>query len=134
MSGQANKILVVDDEEDIVIGTQELLEHRGYQVLTALDSDSALSIFQKERPSILILDVHMPKSRLDGNGILEEVRKIDKDCFCIMLSRVDDKEKIEQARRLSANRYVLKPINFSELLDLIKEAEETLERQGVKNG
>ncbi|HAH20188.1 MAG: hypothetical protein A2Y00_10390 [Omnitrophica WOR_2 bacterium GWF2_43_52] len=116
------KILLVDDEKDILIETKEIFEKRGFLVFTAAESDSALSIFQKERPRICLLDVHMPQSRLDGIGILEEIRKIDKTSYCIMLSRVDDEKRIDEAKRLGANRYVLKPLDFTELLQLVNEA------------
>lgn len=134
MVDESKKILIVDDEEDIVIETKDILERKGFTVFTALESDAALDIFQKEKPQIYILDVHMPKSRLDGNGILEEIRKVDKNCYCIMLSRVDEKDKIEEARRLGANRYVLKPINFPELLELVNAAVKALERRGESHG
>lgn len=128
MASEPKKILVVDDEEDIVIETKDLLERKGFRVFTALESEAALDIFQKEKPEVYLLDVHMPKSRLDGNGILREIRKLDKTAYCIMLSRVDEQDKIEEARRLGANRYVLKPINFSELLELVNEAVKAQER------
>lgn len=122
MAGNSIKILIVDDEEDILIETKDILEHKGFTVFTALESDAALDILQKEKPQIYILDVHMPKSKLDGNGILAEIRKLDKQAYCIMLSRVDEKERIEEARRLLANHYVLKPVNYQELLELVNDA------------
>ena len=121
------KILVVDDEEDIVIETKEILEKKGFNVFTALDSNSGLDIFQKENPNICILDVHMPKSTMDGIKILEEIRKLDKNCYCIMLSRVDEQDKIEAARSLGANRYTLKPIDYPDLLELVNDAVKALE-------
>jgi len=116
------KILIVDDEQDILIETKDILERKGFIAFTALESGTALDIVKKERPQIYILDVHMPKSQLDGNGILAEIRKLDKQAYCVMLSRVDEKDKIEEARKLGANRYVLKPIDYPELLDLVNEA------------
>lgn len=121
------KILVVDDEEDIVTETKEILEKKGFSVFTALDANSGLDIFQKENPNICILDVHMPKSTMDGIKILEEIRKLDKNCYCIMLSRVDEQDKIEAARSLGANRYTLKPIDYPDLLELVNDAVKALE-------
>ncbi len=122
MVDEPKKILVVDDEEDIVIETKEILERKGFKVFTALESEAALGVFHKEKPQIYILDVHMPKSKLDGLGILEEIRKTDKTSYCIMLSRVDERDKIEAAKKLGANRYVLKPLDYPDLLALISEA------------
>ncbi|MCM8797297.1 MAG: response regulator [Candidatus Omnitrophica bacterium] len=128
------KILVVDDEEDIVIETKELLERKGFTVFTALESNSGLDVFRREKPQICILDVHMPKSPVDGIKILEEIRKLDKNCYCIMLSRVDDQDKIDAARNLGANRYTLKPIDYPELLEIVNDAVKALESRGERHG
>ena len=125
---EKTKILVVDDERDILIGIKAVLEKKGYSVFGAPDSDTALEILQKEKPSICILDVYMPDSKLDGLGILKEIRKTNKETYCIMISRVDDQARIEEARNAQANRYVMKPLSLPELLKLIEEAE------GRKNG
>ncbi len=117
------KILLVDDEQDILTGIKAVLEKKGYPIFTALESDAALAIFEKEKPQVCILDVHMPDSKLDGVGILKEIRKTDGKAYCIMLSRVDDQERIEAARSAQANRYVMKPLSLPELLKLIEEAE-----------
>jgi len=122
MADKILKMLVVDDEEDILTVTKDIFEKKGFNVFIALDSDKALDIFQKERPQICLLDIHMPKSRLDGIGVLEEIRKIDNQCYCIMLTRITDKGKVEDAKRLGANRYVLKPLDYPELLKLIQES------------
>ena len=119
---EKTKILLVDDEQDILTGIKSVLEKKGCQVFTALESDAALVIFEKEKPQVCILDVHMPDSKLDGVGILKEIRKTDKQVYCIMLSRVDDQERIEAARSAQANRYVMKPLSLPELLKLIEEA------------
>jgi len=134
MADESKRILVIDDEEDIVIETKEILEKKGFTVFTALESNSGLEIFRREKPRICILDVHMPKSTMDGIRILEEIRKLDKTCYCVMLSRVDDNDKIEAAKRLGANRYTLKPIDFPELLELVNDAVKALEGRGERHG
>lgn len=122
MADKNVKMLVVDDEEDILIETKDIFEKKGFVVFTAPDADCALDIFQKEKPQICLLDIHMPKSRLDGIGVLEEIRRIDKNSYCIMLTRITDKDKVEDAKRLGAKRYVLKPLDYAELLKLIDDA------------
>ncbi|MCX5697028.1 MAG: response regulator [Candidatus Omnitrophica bacterium] len=128
MSERDIKLLIVDDEEDILIESKEILEKKGFSVFTAIDSGQALEVIKKEMPKIYILDIHMPKSELDGLRVLEEIRKTDKAAYCIMLSRVDEKEKIDTAKRLGANRYILKPIDYPELLELIDEAAKAVKR------
>ena len=126
MADRPLKILVVDDEEDILIETKDIFEKRGFIVFTAPDSGKALEVFQKERPQINLLDIHMPKSKLDGIGVLEQIRLLDKACYCIMLTRITEKDKVEDAKRLGANRYVLKPLAYPELLKLIDDAARVL--------
>lgn len=134
MADELKKVLVIDDEEDIVTETKEILEKKGFTVFTALESNTGLDIFRREKPRICILDVHMPKSTMDGIKILEGIRKLDKNCYCIMLSRVDDQDKIEAARNLGANRYTLKPIDYPELLELVNDAVRALESRGGRHG
>ena len=134
MPGGSKKILLVDDEQDIVVMTKEILEHKGFKVFTALESNTALDLFRKERPSICIIDMHMPSSILDGIGMLREIRKVDSQAYCIMLSRVDDKDGVETAKKEGANRYILKPLTIDELMEFINEAVKVLESRGVSHG
>lgn len=125
------KVLVVDDEEDIVIDAKDILEKKGFRVFTALDSDAAMDIFKKESPQICLLDVHMPKSKLSGIEMLKEIRSLVEKCYCIMLTRITDKDKIEDARRLGAKHYVLKPLDYRELMKLMDEAVKEIQTGGA---
>lgn len=116
------KILVIDDELDIVEPTGDILRKKGFAAFTALESDTALAIFEKENPQICLIDIHMPKSPLDGIALLERIRQKSKATCCIMLTRITEKDKVEEAKRLGANRYALKPLDYQELLKLIQEA------------
>lgn len=71
MSNRA-KILVVDDDPDIIKTTTRVLETRGYQVIAALNGEECLKKIQEERPDVIILDLLMPK--LDGFGVCRELR------------------------------------------------------------
>ena len=116
------KVLIVEDEEDILAETKEILVKQGFPVFTAVNSDEAEALRVKERPRIYVIDVHMPKSTLDGIGVLQKVRAQDKQAYCIMLSRIDEYDKVQSAKECGADRYVLKPIDFSCLLKLLEEA------------
>ena len=104
------KVLVVDDEEGICEFMQDLLERKGCQVFTALDTAQALEIFNKERPGACVLDVHMPYSKFDGVELLRRIREVDKDVLCIMLSRIDSAQKVEEAKKLGVEKYYFKPL------------------------
>ena len=67
------KILVVDDDPDIVKATKRVLESRSYQVITAQDGKECLERIREEEPDLIILDLLMPK--LDGFGVCRELRE-----------------------------------------------------------
>ena len=75
----ALEVLVVDDEADIRELVSRVLEDEGYSVRTAADSSSALDAIEDRRPSLVLLDVWLQGSRLDGLQILQEVKRRDPD-------------------------------------------------------
>src|SRR3546814_2296110 len=70
-------ILIVDDEEDIRDLVSGVLEDEGYETRTAANSDAALGAIDARRPSLVLLDVWLQSSRMDGLELLEEIKKRD---------------------------------------------------------
>ena len=83
MENHKEKILVVDDEASIRRILETRLSMIGYSVVTAADGEEAIIVFRKELPSLVVLDVMMPK--LDGYGVCQEIRK-ESDVPIIMLT------------------------------------------------
>ncbi|HPU15504.1 MAG TPA: response regulator, partial [Polymorphobacter sp.] len=79
-------ILIVDDEEDIRALIAGVLDDEGYGTRTAADSDSALAALAERRPSLLILDIWLQGSRLDGIELLDEVKRRDPALPVIVIS------------------------------------------------
>ena len=75
----ALEILVVDDEADIRELIAAILNDEGYATRTAKDSDTTLAALAERRPSLLVLDIWLQGSRLDGIELLEEVKRRDPD-------------------------------------------------------
>ena len=116
------KLLVVDDEKNIVELVKRACLEKGFTTFGATDGLAAIELFEKEKPEIVIIDVHMPFSRIDGIETLEKIKKIDKNTVCIMITRIDDKDKVEAARRLGALHYISKPLTIEELDVVVDEA------------
>ena len=120
MSGQ-RKILVVDDEEGILEFMQDFLERKGAKVFTTQDTAEGLEIFKRERPYACIIDVHLPYSPYDGIELLRRIREIDKEVICVMLSRIEEKGKIQEAQKLGIYKYIFKPSTAEEIHALVEE-------------
>jgi DNA-binding response OmpR family regulator len=114
------RILVVDDDREIVRLTRAYLEQSGYQVLVAYDGETALHVLRRESPDLVILDLMLP----DRNG-LDVTRTVRRDAslaampIIMLTARVDDQDKIV-GLELGADDYVTKPFNPSELMARIR--------------
>ena len=106
------KILVVDDIEDIRSLLQEALQANGYHTLEAADGREALSMIEAESPDLVILDIAMPV--MSGFHVLRQLRK-NSDIPVIMLSaRTDTVDKVESLE-LGADDYITKPFEIAEM-------------------
>ena len=107
------KILVVDDQHDICDFVKKFFEERGFTVLTALNGDEALSIAKAERASLILLDIKM--KGMDGIATLKHLKDFDKSINVIMVTALDDREKMDEACRLGACDYITKPLELDYL-------------------
>lgn len=118
----ANKrILVVDDESQLVDMIKIRLEANGYDVITAYDGQAALDKARKEIPDLIILDLMMPK--LDGYTVCRMLKfdaKYKKIPVIMLTARAQDKDK-ELGKEVGAEAYVTKPFEPADLLSKIKE-------------
>lgn len=115
----ANKILVVDDELNLLRAVQHSLEKEGYQVVTASDGREALRLAYSEHPDLIILDVMMPE--LDGWQVCQWIREIS-DVPIIMLTAKAEREDIIKGLELGADDYLVKPFSMGELLARVRAA------------
>lgn len=108
------KLLIVDDEVDLLAELRPLLERSGYEVVTATDGEGALARVREERPDLIILDVMMP--RLDGREVLRRLRQEDDWTPVILLTQVG--ASVERALSLQegADDYLNKPYDPMELM------------------
>jgi len=107
------KVLVVDDEEDIVEVIQDRLEAYGFTVATAGTGLQALRKLSMERFDGIFLDVKMPE--MGGIEALEQIRKSDKNIPIIIITSSSTREAAIEAMAKGANEYVLKPFEWEEL-------------------
>ncbi len=121
----ALEILVVDDEADIRELVSGVLEDEGYAVRTAADSTSALDAIEDRRPSLVLLDVWLQGSRLDGLQLLEQIKRRDPTLPVLMISGHGNLDTAVAAIREGAVDFIEKPFKADKLLHLVARATET---------
>ena len=119
------KILIVDDERDIVKALMIRLQANGYGVVSAFDGAQGLFMAHKENPDLIILDIRMPAG--DGFSVAERLRKsADTSAIpIIFLTGSPESNSQQRAQDLGARFYIKKPYDPEELLDAVKRALET---------
>ncbi len=111
------KILVVDDELDIVKVVRAYLEQSGFRVITASDGEQALAAFRHEQPDLVVLDLNLPK--LDGLDVCRAIRR-ESDVPIIMLTaRVEETDRLI-GLEIGADDYIVKPFSPREVVARVR--------------
>jgi two-component system nitrogen regulation response regulator NtrX len=125
----AHEILIVDDEPDIRALIEGILSDEGYETRVAQNSDTALAAFRARRPSLVILDIWLQNSRLDGLGILEAMQREEPQVPIVMISGHGTIETAVQAIQNGAYDFIEKPFKSDRLILI---AERALEAARLK--
>jgi len=115
------KIMVVDDEPDVLEVVKLILESDGYQVVTASSGQEALNIIEKEKPDLVLLDIIMP--RMDGWEVFSRIKSNPRthSIPVIMLTAKDQRiDKLIGLHVVRVDDYITKPFGRAELLERIK--------------
>jgi DNA-binding response OmpR family regulator len=115
------KILIVDDEPNIVMSLEYTFKKNNFEVFIARDGQEALDILEKQFPDVIILDVMMPM--VDGFATLEQIKKNERlrHCKVIFLSAKNKEKDIKKGLSLGANLYVTKPFSIKKLVEQVQE-------------
>ena len=117
----SKRILVVDDEPNIIISVQVLMSREGFDVSIARDGDEALDAIRSQRPDLVVLDVMMPKR--NGFEVCEAVRA-DPDLAAVrilMLTAKGREADFDKGMKLGADAYLAKPFSTRELVQKVRE-------------
>ncbi|MDB5693200.1 MAG: sigma-54-dependent Fis family transcriptional regulator, partial [Alphaproteobacteria bacterium] len=121
----ALEILIVDDEQDIRELVSGVLQDEGYACRTAANSQEALQALADRRPSLVLLDVWLQGSKLDGLQLLEEIKRRDPSLPVLMISGHGNLDTAVSAIRQGAVDFIEKPFEAGQLLHLVARATET---------
>lgn len=109
------KVLIVDDEPNIVVSLQFLMKKAGFETSVARDGDEALLEVERFRPDLVLLDVMMP--RRDGYDVCQQLRTSGwSDLKIVMLTAKGREAEVTKGLALGADAYVTKPFSTSDLV------------------
>ena len=114
----SNKILFVEDEEDLTLIVADTLRGQGYEVITAADGVAGLDRFNSEGADVVVADVMMPK--MDGFSMAKEIRKLSLTVPLLFLTAKSTIDDVEEGFEIGANDYLKKPFELRELIVRIK--------------
>ncbi|MEO8362846.1 MAG: response regulator [Ilumatobacteraceae bacterium] len=114
-----SRILVADDDKDILDLVTFVLTHSGYEVVGVSDGSAAFAAIKSEQPKLAILDVMMPG--MSGIDVLKRVREneANKNLTIILFSVVTDESVVAAGLAAGASEYIKKPVNLRELLNIV---------------
>lgn len=118
MRGQPIKVLVVEDDPNIVELIEMYVEKMGFSVVAAYDGEEGVELFYRESPDCIILDLMLPK--MNGWDVCQMIRMEDKQIPIIMLTGKGETYDIVKGLEIGADDYVVKPFDPNELMARVK--------------
>jgi len=137
-NGDQKRLLLIDDDPNLILLVKDYLEFRGYQVKTAENGQEALDLLQEEIPDMIICDVMMPQ--MDGYSFVEHVRKDSKTSWIpvLFLSAKGQSQDRVKGLNTGADVYMVKPFEPEELVaqveSSLKQATRLIQRQDSSGG
>lgn len=117
------RLLVVDDEADVVYSFRRLFEKTDYELIEANSGEQALAIFRRERPDVVLMDIRMPG--IDGIATLREIRKFEQRTPVILMTAYASTQHAIEAMKAGAFDYVLKPFEIDKIRSVVQSAVKT---------
>ncbi|MBU5313496.1 sigma-54 dependent transcriptional regulator [Tissierella carlieri] len=115
-----NKILIADDEPNMIWALKRALNKEGYEVMSVENGEEAIEIFKKQEPDLVILDLKMPK--IDGMDALRMIKEISPKMPVIMITAHGSTKVAVEAMKVGALDYISKPFDIEELRMIIRKA------------
>lgn len=119
MGNNKYKVLIIEDDRNILNFVQTILDMGGYQVLTAERCQQGLMVFSSHMPDLVVLDLGLPD--MDGEEFLRQVRQVSTVPVIVLSARSEERDKVS-ALDLGANDYITKPFGSAELLARVRAA------------
>lgn len=114
------KLLVVDDEKDVVYSFRRVFEKSDYEIVEAYSGEQAVTMARSQKPDVVIMDIRMPG--MDGIAALREIRRTDPRTPIILMTAYGSTESTIEAMKAGAFDYVLKPFEIEKMRGVVQSA------------
>ena len=114
------RILLVDDDPDILESMELAISAEGAEVVTAADGNTAVSMFNAQSPDAVVLDMMLPKR--SGFLVLEKIRESENPPPVVMITANQGRRHMHYAKGLGVAADLVKPVSLTRLLDTVEEA------------
>ncbi|MCS7281103.1 MAG: UDP-3-O-acyl-N-acetylglucosamine deacetylase [Desulfobacterota bacterium] len=111
------KILIIDDEKDILESLSSILEDEGFSVLKAEDGKKGIAVYERENPDLVILDIWMPE--MDGIEVLKRIKRVNKEAKVVVISGHGNISTAVEAVKKGAIDFLEKPLSLEKVLEVI---------------
>ena len=118
MSERELKILMIDDDEQILFALRAVFQFQGWQSLSAQDVPTGLELFRKQRPDLVLIDYHLP--RINGVKGVQMIRELDAEVPIIVFTIDESQEVANQFIEAGASDFALKPIKVPDIISRIR--------------
>jgi len=115
----AEKILIVEDDAFIITFTSKVLKSQGYLVTTAMTGKDALAKVQATDYNLVLLDIGLPD--MTGTEVLKKIRDLNQDIIVVMMTANPQLDSSIDSVNNGADGYLIKPINDTDLVDIVEE-------------
>lgn len=113
------RVLIVDDAAVIRMMIRGILEYNGFEIAgEAKNGKEAVNMYKELNPDVVTMDIIMPE--LDGVNALKEILEFDPNAKVIMVTAIDQREKLMESIRLGASDYIVKPFEEERVLSAVK--------------
>ena len=114
---QARKILIVDDDEDILSSIELVMRAEGAMTTMATDGNAAVSMVHAVQPDAVVLDMMLPKR--SGFLVLEKLTEVDEPPVVVMITANQGRRHMAYAESLGVHAYLIKPVSLERLVDTV---------------
>ncbi len=110
--------MIVDDTPFMRKVLRNVIEPAGYTVIEAGNGEEAVSLYMKENPDIVTMDIAMPK--VDGIEAARQLLKLDPSAKIIMVSAIESRDSLKEAIKIGVSDFIVKPFKADEVLEAIR--------------